>query len=83
MEIEGEEPREPDFYCRIVKNDVASVQAAIMAADVIVYSIAEGEHTAEAMAALEFIQQVNFVYFFYNSNSSRKPSISQARRPLF
>ncbi|CBY24578.1 unnamed protein product [Oikopleura dioica] len=57
LEIEGEEPREPDFYCRIVKNDVASVQAAIMAADVIVYSIAEGEHTAEAMAALEFIQQ--------------------------
>lgn len=61
MEIEGEEPREPDFYCRIVKNDVASVQAAIMAADVIVYSIAEGEHTAEAMAALEFIQQVNCI----------------------
>jgi len=65
-----------------VKNDVASVQAAIMAADVIVYSIAEGEHTAEAMAALEFIQQVKYEKKYFNSNSSRKHSISRARRPL-
>ena len=47
----------PSFPVQIIDNDEISIQNALMAADVIIYSIAEGEYTAETQAALDFIQQ--------------------------
>ena len=45
----------PSFPCTIVDNDEASIQAALMAADYIVYSIAEGGGVAEAQQVHGFI----------------------------
>lgn len=47
----------PSFTVQIVDNDEISIQNALMGADVIIYSIAEGEYIAETQAALDFIQQ--------------------------
>ena len=47
----------PSFTVKIVDNDEISIQNAVMGADVIIYSIAEGEYIAETQAALDFIQQ--------------------------
>ena len=47
----------PSFTVQIVDNDEISIQNALMGADVIIYSIAEGEYIVETQAALDFIQQ--------------------------
>jgi len=47
----------PSFNVTIIDNDEISIQNALMGADVIIYSIAEGEYIAETQAALDFIQQ--------------------------
>ena len=44
----------------IVKNQDGAIQTAIMASDIIIYSIAEGEFTQEAQTTLDFLQQENF-----------------------
>lgn len=41
----------------IISNDDASVQSAIMNCDVIIYSLAEGDHLVETQSALDFLQQ--------------------------
>jgi len=47
----------PAFPVEIVKNEDGAIQTAIMASDIIIYSIAEGEYTQEAQTALDFLQQ--------------------------
>ena len=44
----------------IVKNEDGAIQTAIMASDIIIYSIAEGEFTQEAQTTLDFLQQEIF-----------------------
>ena len=44
----------PSFPCTIIDNDESSIQAALMAADYIVYSIAEGGGVAEAQQVDSF-----------------------------
>jgi adenylate kinase len=46
----------PPFACTIIDSDEASIQAALMSADYIIYSIAEGGGVAEAQQALEFLK---------------------------
>lgn len=47
----------PSFPVEIIPNEEASIQTAIMSADVIIYSLAEGEYISETQSALDFLQQ--------------------------
>ena len=51
-----DQEKTPSFPVTIIDNDEQSIQNALMAADIIIYSIAEGEFVAEVQMALDFIQ---------------------------
>ena len=58
----------PAFPVEIVKNEDGAIQTAIMASDIIIYSIAEGEYTQEAQTALDFLQQVKHSVLLWKSD---------------